>query len=246
MNVNEIEPEDCMHKLNTILGKNQSTYGELMSAFANLVFIPVDDYDDESISKVSNLKFLQCKENDTVSGLMVYQASLGEGGATNFKIHYLLDADSGGGKLRNLTSKECTQNSNEFTEHTWVDDALKHLISHIASRPPMKGNISIETEAVNPFLHKLMAQYDIHIITKYVFKIFTWEIFSFEMESRQGGSGQGSSSGNKEDSSQDEEMGQKIAKKQPRYLIISFDLKHISLTDFLPFFVQGSTYIILA
>ena len=140
-----------MLKLNTILGKNQSTYGELMSAFANLVFIPVDDYDDESISKVSNLNFLQCKENDTVSGLMVYQASLGEGGATNFKIHYLMDTDCGGGKLKDLTSPEYTQNTNEFTEHTWVDDALKHLISHIASRHPMKGNISIETEAVNPF-----------------------------------------------------------------------------------------------
>ena len=85
----------------------------------------------------------------------------------------------------------------------------------------MKGKISIETEAGNPFLNKLMAQYDIHIITKYVFKIFTWEIFSFEMESRQGGSGQGSSSGNKEDSSQDQDDGQKIAKKQPRYLIKS-------------------------
>ena len=214
-----------MLKLNTILGKNQSTYGELMSAFANLVFIPVDDYDDESISKVSNLNFLQCKENDTVSGLMVYQASLGEGGATNFKIHYLLDTVSGGGNLKDLTSPEYTQNSNEFTEHTWVDDALKHLISHIASRPPMKGNISIETEVGNPFLHKLMAQYDGATILScdvYVtIKIGKWTIFSLAIESRQGGSGQGSSSGNKEDSSQDEEMGQKIAKKQPRYLMIS-------------------------
>ena len=47
-------------------------------------------------------------------------------------------------------------------------------------------------------------------------KIGTWTIFPLAIETRQGGSGQGSSSGYKEDSSQDEETGQKIAKKQPR------------------------------
>ena len=70
-----------------------------------------------------------------------------------------------------------------------------------------------------------MAQYDGATILScdiYVtIKIFNWTIFSLTIESRQGGSGQGSSSGNKEDSSQDQDDGQKIAKKQPRYLIIS-------------------------
>ena len=70
---NGIATKDGLHKLDNILGKDEATLGDLMKAFDNLNFDPLDN---ESIGKSGTLNFLKFKENDNVSGLMVYEASL--------------------------------------------------------------------------------------------------------------------------------------------------------------------------
>ena len=220
---NGIATKDGLHKLDNILGKDEATLGDLMKAFDNLNFDPLDN---ESIGKSGTLNFLKFKENDNVSGLMVYEASLGEDGARNFKINHLLDIDRENGKLCSLGI------SDELTTKAWVDEALKVLICHVAARPPWLGKIYIETKVDSLYLRKLMEQYDgakIRSCCRLSFSIsstiFNWS-FSLAIDLRQDGNGQGSSSGNKEGSSQDEEMKQKVVKQQPRYLTSMFCFSH--------------------